>query len=209
MRNLLLLVLTVVSLQFWSCASEQDAPLPYLGFHEVDPATGDSLYHTIPSFTFVDQDSQEVTNASFAGKVYIADFFFTSCPTICPKVKQQMLRVYDKYRDNDRVMLLSHTIDPKRDTVGKLKQYATGLGAETVPGKWRFVTGDKDKLYDIANDYMSIAIENPDAPGGFDHSGYIILVDGDGHVRAYADGTKEAEVDIFLQQVDQLLAEGV
>ena len=190
-----------------ACAQEPEGPLPYYGYHDVDPATGDTLYHHIRDFAFVDQDSQLVSNETFAGKMYVADFFFTSCPTICPKVKKEMLRIYNKYRDNERVMLLSHTIDPKRDTVGKLKQYAEGLGVNDGSGKWRFVTGNKDTLYDIAYDYISTALENPEAPGGFDHSGYILLIDPRGRIRAYADGTKTEEVDVFMERMDRLLAE--
>jgi len=146
-----------------------------------------------------------VTNASFAGKAYIADFFFTSCPTICPKVAAQMLRIYEKYQDDDRLLLLSHTIDVKRDTVAKLKKYARGLGVEAP--KWRFVTGNRDSLFAISYDYISTALDAPDVPGGFDHSGWILLVDENRHLRAYADGTKAEKVDVLLQQIDQLLAE--
>lgn len=188
-----------------ACGTSDSGPLPYYGFHEVDPETGDTTYHQIRDFAFVDQDSQVITNDYFADKIYIADFFFTSCPTICPKVKAQMLRIYEKYEADDRVALLSHTIDVKRDTVGKLKKYAVGLGADTP--KWRFVTGDRDSIYEITYDYISTALEAPDVPGGFDHSGWVLLVDKDRHLRAYADGTKPEKVDHFLTEIDRLLEE--
>ncbi|RME99425.1 MAG: SCO family protein, partial [Bacteroidetes bacterium] len=139
----LLASLLGVALLCWNCqptaSSHSAEKLPYLGFHQVDETTGDTIYHQIRDFAFIDQDSQLITNEYFAGKAYVADFFFTSCPTICPKVKQQMLRIYDRYRDDDRLLLLSHTIDVKRDTVPKLKRYAQGLGVDSP--KWRFVTG--------------------------------------------------------------------
>ncbi|MEL6970094.1 MAG: SCO family protein [Bacteroidota bacterium] len=188
----------------YSCGQPGSDTLPYLGFHDIDTETGDTSYHQIRNFAFVDQDSQVVTNNYFEDKIYIADFFFTSCPTICPKVKAQMLRIHDKYKNDDRVALLSHTIDVKRDTVGKLKKYANGLGVDTP--KWRFVTGDRDSIYAITYDYISTALEAPDVPGGFDHSGWILLIDENRHLRAYADGTKEEKVDLFLEQIDQLLA---
>ncbi len=188
-----------------ACGPGNSGPLPYLGFHDTDAETGDTIYHQIRDFAFVDQDSQVITNEFFDDKIYIADFFFTSCPTICPKVKAQMLRIYEKYEDNDQVALLSHTIDVKRDTVGRLKKYAEGLGADSP--KWRFVTGDRDSIYDITYDYISTALEAPDVPGGFDHSGWILLIDKGRHLRAYADGTKPEKVDHFLTQIDQLLAE--
>jgi protein SCO1/2 len=145
-----------------------------------------------------------VTNATFEGKIYLADFFFISCPTICPKVKKQMLRIFDKYKGNDELMLLSHTIDPKRDTVGRLKSYAQNLGVDN--GQWRFVTGEMDEIYGIADDYMSIAKEDPNAPGGFDHSGWILLIDKTGHIRSFADGTDPEKVDRLLTDIEWLLA---
>ena len=192
-------------LALFSCGQDNSGPLPYYGFHDEDATTGDTIYHQIRDFSFVDQDSQIITNDYFDDKIYIADFFFTSCPTICPKVKAQMLRIYEKYEDNDQVALLSHTIDVKRDTVGKLKKYAIGLGTDTP--KWRFVTGDRDSIYSITYDYISTALEAPEVPGGFDHSGWVLLIDKDRHLRAYADGTKEEKVDEFMKQIDRLLAE--
>ncbi len=191
-----------VSLLIGGCAQDdQPQPLPYLGQHEVNGQ--DTVYHTIPEFTFINQDSNLVTNATFEGKAYVADFFFISCPTICPKVKKQMLRIFDRYQGNDELMLLSHTIDPKRDTVERLKSYANNLGVDN--GQWQFVTGDKDEIYGIADDYMSIAKEDPDAPGGFDHSGWILLIDKQGRIRSFADGTKPEKVDQLLADIEWLL----
>ncbi|HMQ91131.1 MAG TPA: SCO family protein, partial [Flavilitoribacter sp.] len=102
--------------------------------------------------------------------------------------------------------LVSHTIDPKHDTVPRLKKYAEGLGV-TAP-KWDFVTGDKKAIYDIATDYMSIASEDPDAPGGFNHSGYLILVDKNRHIRSFCNGTQPEDVDRFMKDIDWLLAHG-
>jgi protein SCO1/2 len=199
-RTLLLAALTTI---FFSC-QEHPQKLPILGNRDIQ-ANGDTIYHTIPSFSFVDQDSQVVNNQTFEGKAYIADFFFTSCPTICPKVKKQMLRIYERFRDEDQLLYLSHTIDPKRDTVGHLKMYAQNLGVDSP--KWKFVTGKKEELYEIADDYFSIAIEDPDAPGGYDHSGRIILVDGKGHIRSFCDGTDPEKVDQFMEDIEVLLKE--
>lgn len=182
---------------------QENGPLPILGQREL--VGNDTVYHEIPDFRFISQDSQVVTNETFAGKAYVADFFFISCPTICPKVKQQMLRLYDRYAGDDRLLFLSHTIDPKHDTVDRLRNYAHNLGADD--GRWYFVTGDKDQIYDIADDYFSIAIEDPSVPGGFDHSGRLILVDPQRHIRAFCDGTDPASVDQFMQDIDRLLTE--
>ncbi|MCB0608563.1 MAG: SCO family protein [Lewinellaceae bacterium] len=195
-----------MALMIWACNSGPEA-LPVLGQHDIDPDTGDTIsIHQIPDFSFVNQDSQTVSNGTYAGKAYVADFFFVSCPTICPKVAQQMLRLYKKYEDNDQFFLLSHTIDPKHDTIPRLKKYAEGLGV--MAPKWDFVTGDKKAIYDIAADYMSIASEDPDAPGGFNHSGYLILVDKNRHIRSFCNGTQPEDVDRFMKDIDWLLAHG-
>ena len=187
----------------FSCQKKAPEALPVLGNIEIE--NGDTLYHTVPDFSFVDQDSQVVTNATFKDKAYVVDFFFISCPTICPIVTKQMLRVYDRFKTEDRLMLLAHTIDTKRDSVSRLKQYAANLGVDSK--KWRFVTGVKDDIYGIANDYFSIAIEDPNAPGGFDHSGRLILVDKNRRVRSFCDGTDPVSVDRFMVDIETLLKE--
>lgn len=186
-----------------ACGSDEPQRLPVLGYSDV--VDGDTVSHQIPDFTFVNQDSQIVTNETFAGKAYVADFFFTSCPTICPKVKRQMLRVNERFAQEDRLRLLSHSIDTKRDTVEHLKSYSEGLGVGAP--RWHFVTGEKSEIYGIADDYFSIATEDPSAPGGFDHSGRLILVDPDRHVRSFCDGTDPASVDQFMEDIELLLAE--
>ena len=196
-----LLVLLLAGLL--SSCSETETPLPILGNRDV--VNGDTIYPTIPDFEFINQDSQLVTNATFAGKVYVVDFFFISCPSICPGVTKQMLKVHDHFLKDDRVLLMAHTIDTKHDTIPRLKAYAENLGAN--PEKWHFVTGPKDEIFDIADDYFSVAVENPDSPGGFDHSGRLILVDKNRHVRAFCDGTDPEEVTRFMTDIDVLLKE--
>jgi protein SCO1 len=180
-----------------------DKRLPILG--ERDVVNGDTIYPTIPDFSFIDQDSQIVTNASYKDKIYVVDFFFINCPTICPKVKANGLRIYQKYLNDDRIFILSHSIAPKYDTVPALKRHANKLHIEAP--KWRLVTGDKDAIYGIADDYFSVAKEDPEAPGGFDHSGRLILVDKNRHVRSFCDGTDAASVDKFMLDIDLLLKE--
>lgn len=186
-----------------SCGGSGEDKLPIYG--EINVEDGDSIYHSIRDFSFINQDSQVVNNASFADKIYISDFFFTSCPTICPKVKKQMLRIYEAFENEPRLEFISHSIDGKRDSVPVLKAYAEKINISS--DRWHLVTGDIKAIYDIAKDYFSIAIEDPNAPGGYDHSGYIILVDKDRHIRAYCDGTNEEEVDAFMQKIRKLLSE--
>ena len=178
--------------------------LPILGERDISPA-GDTIYRQVPDFQFINQDSQLVNNATFAGKIYVVDFFFIHCPTICPRVKANGLRLYEKFKNDDRVLMLSHSIDVKNDTVAALKRHAQKLGIDAK--KWHLVTGDHDAIYGIADDYFSVAQEDPDAPGGFDHSGRLILVDQNRHVRAFCDGTDAEDVDRFMKDVSTLLAE--
>ncbi|WP_235985305.1 SCO family protein [Spirosoma utsteinense] len=200
-----------LALAFSSCSSTDDK-LPILGQRQavtklVDgkPVT-DSSYQTIPDFAFVSQYGDTVTAKTLDGKVYVADFFFTSCPTICPKMKVQLKRVYEKFKGNSNVMMLSHTIDPAHDSVPVLKEFADNLG---IAGRqWLFVTGDREKIYDIGqNSYMVTAQADSTAPGGVVHSGAFILVDKAKHIRGIYDGTTEAGVDKLMADIDRLLAE--
>ena len=185
------------------CMEKERQVLPILGHRSYDIATGDTVYHRISDFRFVNQDSQWVTNGSFKDKVYIVDFFFTSCPTICPKVKAQMLRIHNAFEDEGRVALLSHSIDTYRDSVPVLKAYSSKLNVDV--SRWHFITGEKEIIYGMAEEYFIAAAEDPDAPGGFDHSGKLILVDKNRHIRSYCDGTKPKDVDRFIEDIKFLL----
>lgn len=196
------LIITILAFLLPGCQPpEKKLPILSKG-KEID---GQMRYDQIPDFAFIGQDSNLVTNATFAGKAYVADFFFTSCPTICPIMTWNMLRIYERFQDSAELLLLSHTIDPKRDSVGRLEQYARNLGVN--PDKWFFVTGNKDELYGIADDYFNIVIEDPTLPDGFDHSGRFILVDPQGHIRAYCQGTDSLEVEKFIKDIEILLDE--
>jgi protein SCO1/2 len=161
---------------------------------------------TVPTFRFMNQDSAWVTNATFENKVYIVDFFFTTCPSICPKMTKQMLRIHDAFETDDRVALLSHSIDYLTDSIPVLQEYAEKLGIENA-AKWHFVECDRDQTYAMAKHYMNTAVENEDAPGGYEHSGYLVLIDKDGHLRSYADGTNAEKVDVLIEDVKILLKE--
>lgn len=198
-----LFISTLASAFLAGCFSpDTQSPLPILGERDISPA-GDTIYPTIPDFQFIDQDSQIVNNATFAGKAYVVDFFFIHCPTICPKVKANGLRIYQKFKDQDKLLMLSHSIDIRNDTVAALKRHAEKLGIATK--KWHLVTGDHDEIYNIADNYFSVAKEDPSAPGGFDHSGRLILVDKNRHVRSFCDGTDAASVDRFMEDIERLL----
>lgn len=166
--------------------------------------TKDTIPHRIADFSFINQDGAKVTNSTFKNKIYVADFFFINCPSICPEMSKQMYRIYEKFLQNDNVSLLSHTIDPKYDTVAALAKYARLLGVNSK--KWQFVTGDKEQIYDIGEtSYMVVASEDKDAPGGFIHSGAFLLIDKERQVRGVYDGTVDSQVDLLIKDINKLL----
>ena len=184
-----------------SCAKKEAPPLPIFGEREVEGK--DTVYHTIGDFKFVDQDSATITNDTFKGKIYVADFFFTSCRTICPIMKTQMLRVYDSIQHDPQVKLLSHTIDPKYDTVGLLHDYADRLGVKS--DIWHFVTGSQEDIYKIAQtSYFATAMEDKGEVDGFIHSGAFLLIDKDRRIRGKYDGTKEDDENRLMGDIARL-----
>lgn len=166
----------------------------------------DTVDHMIADFAFYDQDSTLITNETFKDKIYVADFFFTSCPTICPKMKKQLLRVYEKFEKAPEVAILSHTIDPRYDNVKVLRDYAEALGVKSA--KWHFVTGAEEDIYRIGEkSYMVTAGADEEAPGGYIHSGAFLLVDNQRRIRGVYDGTMENQVDLLLADIGTLLKE--
>ena len=203
MRHKHIALSLLFALVAFSCFQEKK--LPFLGPKTVN-ATGDTVYHKIPDFKFINQDSVLVSQKDIEGKVYVADFFFTTCPTICPKMKTQMLRIYERYKERDEVRLISHSIDPDFDTPSVLHDYATRLQVKAP--KWNLLTGDKAAIYTLGQkSYMVSAQQDPNEAGGFVHSGAFILVDKNRHVRGIYDGTVETEVNHLLEDMEVLLKE--
>lgn len=200
-------VLIVIS----ACGGSPDRKLPILGHREaitktVDGQTVvDTLYQQIPPFEFLNQDSVLVSHADFENGVYIANFFFTHCPSICPTMQRNLLQVYQKYAGDDRVKFLSHSIDFKYDQPSVLKAYSEKLGV--TDQRWQFVTGSKEAIYGISDDYMVYTKEDDTVPGGYDHSGYFILVDKDRHIRGAYDGTNDQQVALLFEELEILLQE--
>lgn len=204
----LLLIMAAVA----ACSSEQER-LQIFGTYEVSEhmeggeKVYDTVYQTIPHFEFRNQDNQVIGSKQLKGKLHVADFFFTSCPTICPDMTKQMHRVYKKFEDNDEIALVSFSIDPKRDSVETLKEYADALGVSAK--RWHFLTGNRESIYELGQDaYMAPIREDKDAPGGFLHSGAFILVDKLGRIRGYYDGTNEERVNQLMMDITKLLREG-
>lgn len=197
-------LLIIMAVLFTACTQTIEKPLPVFGEREV--INGDTIYHTIAPFQFVNQDSVLVNNNTFKDKIYISDFFFTSCRTICPIMKTQMLRVYDSLKNDDDVLILSHTIDPEYDTVALLHDFAERLGVSSK--KWHFVTGVQDSIYKIAQtSYFATAMEDNSEPDGFIHSGAFLLIDKKQRIRGNYDGTVEESVNQLIKDVRKLQRE--
>jgi protein SCO1 len=204
---ILIAILLVPSLLYLllSTGTNNFKPLLIYGPKEVNES-GDTLYHKIPNFSFVDQNGDKFANTDLDSNIYVASFFFATCPTICPKMVTNMLQVQDRFSDRDDFKLVSITVNPEHDTLEVLKQYAKDVHA--IENKWSFLTGDKDDIYDVAfNGYFVSAQKDSVAPGGFLHSANIILVDGKGRVRGYFDGTSASETNDLFDAIEILLVE--
>lgn len=186
-----------------ACESQQEK-LPVLG--EPEMAGNEKIYPRIADFNFMNQDSVPVTNNSFKNKIYVADFIFLSCPTICPVMTRELKKVYDAYKTDDRVLFLSHSIDPERDTVPALRSYAKALG---VPAsKWHFVTGNQQDIVSLAEQsYYAAAHADSTAPGGFVHSGGFLLIDKSRHIRGVYNSLESRETRRLIADIKRLLEE--
>jgi protein SCO1/2 len=163
--------------------------------------------HTIGDFKFQNQEDKTITRADVAGKVFVAEYFFTTCGTICPIMNQQMMRVQKAYQDNPNLKILSFTVDPDVDDVKQMKMYADGHGAD--PNQWYFLTGTKEDLYGLAR--KSFFILKPaeaenlgDAGSDFIHTNNFVLVDQKLRIRGYYDGTSVKEVDKLIKDIELL-----
>jgi protein SCO1/2 len=164
----------------------------------------------VRSFSFLDQDSERISNKNVEGKVYISEFFFTTCPGICPKMNTNLRPVYEKYKSEPGFLILSHTVNPSTDSVGRLKKYADSLGVEAP--RWIFLTGTKDSLYLAAR--LSYLLDDPKnnvspIDEQFIHTQFFALVDKNGYVRSIVDGLKKDEIAAMENEIDELLKEPV
>lgn len=171
----------------------------------VDPSMRDvTRNHKIADFKLVDQNGDTITNANYKHRIYIADFFFTTCTNLCPKLTAQMKRVYDVYKNNPKVAFLSHTVTPEIDSVPVLKAYAEKYGAKAP--QWEFVTGPKKEIYDLARkSYFAATTTGNGGPDDFIHTQNIVLVDTNRRIRGYYDGIKKKDVDRLIKDIKTLL----
>jgi protein SCO1/2 len=166
--------------------------------------------HTIPPFSFMGIDSVEISNRDLEGRIKIVDYFFTNCPTICPILSSQLLRTQSILNRRglgpDKLIILSHSVDPERDSPHQMDLYAQSMDADT--SQWKFLTGDKADLYDQARTgYFLTALESDTAAGGFFHSDIFVLVDTENRIRGFYDGTSTSEVDEMILDIHKITLE--
>jgi len=180
--------------------------------HEIDTVDANgkpttlSVVHTVPDFRFTDQDGNAVTQETTAGKTYVADFFFTTCQTICPVMSKEMMKLAVRLKGDSGVMFISHTVDPEIDSTRQLKDYAIEHNAQAW--QWRFVTGSKKELYDMARyGYYVVGSEGEGGPDDFVHTQKFALVDKYRQIRGFYDGTDSIEVDKLYKDIQLLKQE--
>ena len=163
-------------------------------------------FHRIADFSLTNQNGKTVTQKDFKGKIYVADFFFTTCPNICIAMTDNLLKVQEKIKNNPDVMLLSHSVTPKIDSVPQLKKYAIEKGV--IDKKWNLVTGDKKEIYDLARkSYLAVKEDGDGGPFDMIHTENFILVDPDRRIRGFYDGTDLEEIQRLLEELEILIQE--
>jgi protein SCO1/2 len=198
-------------LLFNACKSNHTRVLPTFGNGQPvtimvngQPVT-DTVYPTIPPFKFVNQYGDSVGSKNLQNDIYVADFFFTTCPSICPIMQRNMLAVYKAYKDTADVKIVSFTIDPKHDTAPVLKKYADNLGISG--NSWWMINGNRDSVYQLAGNFLVGVKADSATPGGYIHDGYFILIDKKKHIRGTYDGTDAKQVDQLIADIKVLKTE--
>lgn len=211
LRILFLLLLSGLILYAFNYALTPKRILKVLAPTDFDPSlVHDSMlfvkkYHKIAPFKLINQNGDIITQDDYIGKIYVADFFFTTCPTICPIMTKNMRKLQDAFVDNPEVMFLSHSVTPEADTPAVLKEYGERNGV--LDGKWNLVTGDKEKIYNLARkSYLAVK----DAPygGNYDmiHTENFLLIDKEGRLRERSyDGTNPEEIDVLIEDIQVLI----
>lgn len=201
-------LLVTIFFSIYSLMNRKD--LPIITPRDVNPELVDSTVqhigykHTIAPFKFINQNGKIVTNKDYEGKIYVADFFFTTCQTICPKMTTNMTWLQEQIKNNPKVKLLSHTVFPDEDTVEVLKRYAKERGV--IDSKWNLVTGKKEEIYKIARQsYLVVKTGKPEELYDMVHTENFVLVDQKGRIRGFYDGTLLDEEKEGVKNVKQLL----
>lgn len=207
-----ILIWIVFSIVFLVTAIQLLTPsksLPIYNPSDVNPELVDSTmqyvskYHTISDFSFINQNGKTITQKEYEDKIYVADFFFTTCGSICPKMTTNLVEVQKAFKDNPKVMLLSHTVFPEIDSVSVLKEYALKNGV--IDAKWNLVTGDKKQIYTMARkSYLAVKLGKPEELYDMVHTENFILVDSKRRVRGFYDGTNKEAIQQLIKDINWL-----
>ena len=205
-------VFSVIIVFLFYQALKPKKTLPIFNPADVNPELVDSTvqyiqkYHTISNFSFTNQNGKVVTQKDYEGKIYVADFFFTTCGSICPIMTTNMVDVQNAFAKNPKVMLLSHTVFPETDSVPILKAYAIKKGVNDQ--KWNLVTGDKKAIYSMARkSYLAVKLGKPSELYDMVHTENFVLVDTKRRVRGFYDGTKKEEMQRLIEDINWLLTQ--
>jgi protein SCO1/2 len=205
------LFVAIVLVLLWNACKFNDNKkvLPILGSrHAVTKVVNgqnitDTVYQTIPAIKYINQYGDSISDKNLDGNIYVADFFFTTCPSICPIMQRNMLNVYNAFKDSAGFKIVSYTIDPQHDSVPVLKKYADKLG---VSGNtWWLLQGRKDETYQIAKSYL-VSVQEKNPAGEYIHDGFFILIDKKKRIRGTYDGTNLDEVKKLIEDIKILKA---
>jgi len=203
MKHIFIIVLCICA---WGCSQKKadTIQLPFIGEKKLGGAGGsDTIYHTIQPFSFINQFKDTVSEKTIENKIFVADFFFATCQSICPKMSSQLVHVQNAFKNDSTVLILSHTVNPLHDTVEVLNGYGQSYGA--IKNKWHFLTGNKKAIYNMARfSYLVNALEEDGTPEGFLHSELLILVDANKRIRGMYDGTDSLAVVKLITEIKSL-----
>ncbi|WP_378185885.1 SCO family protein [Aquimarina sp. W85] len=207
--GVVLFVLSVIIISIIYSILKPDRTLPVYEPDMVNKELVDSTmqevrkYHKISDFRLINQNGSVVTQQDYENKIYVADFFFTTCQTICPIMTGHMKQIQNKVKDDPEILLLSHSVTPKIDSVARLKKYAIEKGV--IDKKWNLVTGDKKQIYDLARkSYLVAKTEGDGGPYDLVHTENFILVDKKKRIRGFYDGTDPEAIDRLLEDIELL-----
>ena len=204
--KLILKIILICSIVFYFGCTEKKSSVLLPIYGEKKIIDGDTIYHQIASFNLTNQIGQVVNQNTTKNKIYIANFFFASCQSICPIMSNQLQEVQKAFLADDSVLILSHSVNPLHDTVAVLSNYGDTYGAKT--NKWHLLTGNKKQIYDLAKtSYLVNAFEDDGSPEGFLHSELFLLIDKKARIRGMYDGTNTAEVKKLIEDVKLLKQE--
>lgn len=202
--NATLFISSIALIACNSKSKENKQLLPIFG--EKKLSNTDTIYHTIGEFSFTNQYNETITNKTVAGKIYVADFFFATCKSICPEMSRNLIDVQKAFENDDSLLILCHTVNPMHDTVEVLNSYSKVYGAKK--NKWHFLTGNKKQIYELAKtSYLVNAFEDDGTPEGFLHSEFLLLIDKKGRLRGMYDGTDKSNVQQLIKDIQLLKQE--